>query len=208
MLTILLTVALLHWLVLITPGANILLISQLAASGHRSSACYASVGISVVAVTWALLAIFGVQSLFAMHPGLRLAMQIMGGLYLCHVAFKLWHVGSLPGANPSGQIAPWAAFRLGLLTNITNPKAALFFGSVFVAALPVDPDMPLLPAVAMLVFANALVWHIFLALALSHRVVQAGYARQHKLLSRVCASIVGAYGLRLLVAAANESRTR
>ena len=94
MLTTLLTVALLHWLVLITPGANVLLISQLAASGHRASACHAGVGISVVAAVWALLAIIGVNSLFALHPALRLTVQIAGGIYLCYIAYKMWRASS------------------------------------------------------------------------------------------------------------------
>ncbi len=208
MLTTLLTVALLHWLVLITPGANTLLISQLAASGHRSSACYASVGISVVAATWALLAIVGVNSLFALHPRLRLAVQIAGGIYLCYIAYRLWHAGLPAAMQQSGRFAPWKAFRLGFFTNIMNPKSALFFGSVFAAALPAETEPVLLIAAVTLVFVNALAWHIALALAFSHRVVQAGYARQRRLLNRVCAGIVGAYGLRLLIATANESGTR
>ena len=51
LLTVLLTIAVLHWLALVTPDANIIPISQLAASGHRSSALYASLGISVTALT-------------------------------------------------------------------------------------------------------------------------------------------------------------
>lgn len=208
MLTTLLTVALLHWLVLITPGANVLLISQLAASGHRASACHAGVGIGVVAAVWALLAILGVNSLFALHPSLRLAVQIAGGIYLCYIAYKMWRSGSPAEEQRIGQFAPWTAFRMGILTNITNPKSALFFGSVFAAALPAEAEPLLLAAAVMLVFVNALVWHIALALALSHSAVQAGYTRYRKLLNRVCAGIIGAYGLRFLVGAASEARTR
>lgn len=208
MLTTLLTVALLHWLVLVTPGANVILVSQLAASGHRRSACYASIGISAVAVTWALFAILGVNGIFALHPQFRLVLQAAGGLYLCYVALKLWRAGAPVVDRQSGQLAPWAAFRLGFITNITNPKSALFFGSVFAAALPSLPGTLLLAAVVILVLVNAVTFHILLALAFSHPRIQTGYARQRKLLNRVASSIVGAYGLRLLVATASEARAR
>ncbi len=208
MVTTLLTVGLLHWLVLITPGANVILVSQLAASGHRGSACIASIGISFVAVIWALLAILGVNALFVAHSQLRLVVQIAGGIYLCHVALKLWRSGVPAGKQQSEHVAPWVAFRLGFFTNITNPKSALFFGSVFATALPVEPSTSLLAAAIVLVFINALTWHTFLAIAFSHPLVQAGYDRQRKLLNRVAASIVGTYGLRLLVATANEVGTR
>ena len=84
MFTTLLTITLLHWLALVTPGANVILVSQLAASGHRRSACNAGIGISVVAVIWALLAILSVNALFVAHAQLRLAVQVAGGIYLCN----------------------------------------------------------------------------------------------------------------------------
>jgi threonine efflux protein len=124
LLTALLTVALLHWVVLITPGANVLLVSQLAASGHRRSACYAGMGITIVAVTWALLALLGVNALFATLPKLRLALQVASGIYLCYFAVLLWRYGASATGQRSELLAPWAAFRLGFLTNIMNPKSA------------------------------------------------------------------------------------
>ncbi len=208
MLTTLLTFAILHWVALISPGPNMILVSQLAASGYRASACIACVGVSVVAVIWALLAILGLNALFAAHAQLRLAVQIAGGLYLCYVAFRLWRAGAVSGSRPPGFAAPWAAFRLGFMTNITNPKTALFFGSVFVTALPEQFDAPLLAAVVALVFINALTWHTVLALALSHPRIQAGYERQRQRLNRAAGVIVGAYGARLLLTTAEELRSR
>jgi len=202
----LLTVALLHWLALITPGANVMLISQIAASGHRRSACHAAIGISVVAVAWALLAILGVNALFVAHSQLRMLVQIAGGGYLCYVALRLWRAGVPAGDAQSAQITPWISFRLGVITNITNPKTALFFGSVFATALPADPARPLLTAAVAVVFVNALAWHLFLAVAFSHPRVQAGYDRQRRLLNRVASCVIGAYGLRLLAVTADEAR--
>lgn len=208
MLATLLTVALLHWVVLVTPGANVLLVSQLAASGHRRSACYAGFGVTVVAVTWAMLAMLGVNALFASHPKVRLALQIAGGLYLCYVAVRLWRSGTPTAGRQDDLLLPWAAFRLGFLTNIMNPKSALFFGSVFATALPQQPSASLLAAATALVFVNALLWHTLLAVAFSHRRIQVAYARKRLLLNRVAAALVGAFGLRLLVATANELRSR
>jgi hypothetical protein len=51
MLSTLLTIAVLHWLVLVIPGANVLLVGQLAASGKRSTACVAALGITTVTLT-------------------------------------------------------------------------------------------------------------------------------------------------------------
>ena len=208
MLSTLLAVALLHWVVLVTPGANVLVVSSLAASGARTSACFAALGVTVVAAVWSALAVLGVNAVFAAHPYLRLALQVAGALYLLHVAVRLWRVGGIAGQATAMQLSPVAAFRLGFLTNIMNPKSALFFGSVFATALPPEPSAALLAAAVLLVLLNALCWHMFLAFAFSHRLIQATYARQRTVLDRIASVLVGAFGLRLLVAAVGEIRSR
>jgi threonine efflux protein len=191
-------VMILHWVVLVTPGANVLLISQLAASGDKRGAMYASLGVCTVTFVWATLAILGVNALFAAVPQLRIAVQIAGGAYLVYVAIRLWRSGQSPDGTKTSSLAPWVAFRMGFFTNITNPKSALFFGSVFATALPHDSGaMVWVVALALVVF-NALVWHFFLALAFSHPRVQASYTRQRKWLNRVAGAIVGLIGARLL----------
>jgi threonine efflux protein len=208
MLPTLLAVAVLHWIVLVTPGANVLVVSQMAAAGHRKAACFAAMGITLVAVLWSVLAVVGVNAVFTAHPYLRSALQLAGGLYLCYIASRLWRSGVPTAGGAAPPMTALAAFRLGILTNIMNPKSALFFSSVFASALPPDPEKKVLAAVIGLVFANALCWHVFLACAFSHRRVQAAYARQRKTLNRTAGALVGAFGLRLLLATTNELRQR
>src|SRR5688500_1803269 len=98
MLTTLVSVAILHWVILVTPGANVLVVSQLAASGARRAACFAALGVTVVAVIWASLAAFGVHAVFEAHPHLRFALQLAGGAYLCYVAIRLWRSAGGPNA--------------------------------------------------------------------------------------------------------------
>ena len=204
----LIAIALLHWVVLMTPGANFWVVSTLAASGSRQSAVFAALGVSVVAGVWASLAVLGVNAVFAAHPYLRIAVQCAGAVYLLHVALRLWRTSAAPAGSVSGPMLPAAAFRLGFLTNIMNPKSALFFGSVFAAALPAEPPRLLLFLAVALVVFNAFVWHVLLALAFSHRRVQAAYARRRAIIGRAAGALVGLFGGHLLYAAARELPSR
>ena len=208
MLTYLFAIAVMHGIVLVTPGANVLVVSQLAASGHRRAACFAALGVTVVAVLWAMLAVLGVHAVFSAHPLLRAMLQVAGGLYLCYVAVRLWRSGVSTLHVSQFSLAPYAAFRLGFLTNIFNPKSALFFGSVFATALPAEPSTFLLATAVAVVFVNALVWHLFLAIAFSQPKVQVAYGRQRKVLNRVASALVGAFGVRLLLSTLAEARAR
>ena len=206
MITVFATISLLHWVVLITLGANVLLVSLPAASGQKRSAFFAGLGISVVAVTWAVLALLGVRALFAALPQFRIALQIAGALYRTYVAIRLWRSGGKNAAGTGETLGGFAAFRLGFLTNIMNPKSALFFGGVFSAAMPVTADISLTIAAVIMIFLNALCWHTFFTFAFSRSRVRVGYATHRKLLNRTAGLIVGGIGVRMLSATACEFR--
>lgn len=212
MLSVLLTISLLHWVALITPGPNFILICQLAASGKRAQACIAAIGVTTVTLTWASLAILGIGLVFSSHPALRQICQVAGGLYLAYLAWKIWRSASATAANQEREteldIGKWAAFRLGFITNVLNPKTALFFGSVFSTALPPKPSTMLVVGAVLLVYTYALIWHLFLALAFSHPRIQASYARYRRRFSQFAGMMIGAFGLRLIFSTLQEVRVR
>jgi threonine efflux protein len=207
MLTTLIAIAVLHWAVLVIPGFNVVLIGQLAASGSRRGALAAVAGMTCATLVWASLAVAGVGIVFTAHPLARQAVQIAGGLYLLHLAFKLWRSGGeAAGAGTATVAGDGAAFRLGFLTSALNPKIALFYGSVFATSLPASPSPLLVASAVLLVFANSVVWHGSLALLLSRAGVQRAYLRHHRRLSRASAALVSFYGVRLIAQAILPSR--
>ncbi len=207
MLTTLFTIWLLHVAALLSPGANVLLVSQLAASDRARSAAFAALGVTVGAWLWATCAVLGVNAIFQAFPGLRLGLQISGGLYLLYVASRLWRSSGVALNGTTSSVTWFAAFRLGLLTNITNPKAALFFGSVFAASFPAAPSTTLQVAAVAMVVVNALCWHMLLAYLFSRERVRAAYSRTRSAANRVASVVVGGLGLGLLVSTLRESRS-
>lgn len=209
MLSVLATVWLLHMTALVTPGANVLLVSHLSASGGFRSAAAATLGVTAGAAVWAAAAVLGVGAVFAALPAARLLLQVVGALYLLHVGLGLWRSGGARSAAAGGPAAAMSfakAFRLGVLTNLTNPKVALFFVSVFSASLPAHPSALLLCAAVALVVLNALWWHLLLAYLFSRKAVQVGYGRYRTLFSRLAGAILGTFGLGLLLASIREVR--
>jgi threonine efflux protein len=202
----LLAIALLHWVALITPGPNTLVVSNLAANDSRRTAVCAAIGITVVAGMWSTLAALGINAIFGAHQTLRTIVQAAGGCYLLYLGLRFWRSSAGSSGISQRQLSPFAAFRLGFLTNVMNPKSVLFFGSVFATALPINPSAILVTSSIALVIANAFVWHVVLALAFSHRRVQAAYARSRIAIGRAAGVLIGAFGLRLLITAASQFR--
>lgn len=192
------TIFLLHWVMLLTPGPNVLLVSALAAAGDVRAAIFAGLGITTVAGIWASLAAVGVHAVFAAHPQLRVGLQVAGALYLLYVSAQLWRSGTRPQGRGGGPATRIAAWRLGFMTNIGNPKSALFFGSAFAATLPAQPGASLAMLAIALVVANALAWHLALALVLSRAPVRKLYAAHGRFVARTAAILVGSFALRLI----------
>jgi threonine/homoserine/homoserine lactone efflux protein len=106
-------------------------------------------------------------------------------------------VGPTPPNQESAPARRGSAFRRGVVSNLTNPKAAAFFGSVLTAALPpTEPAAVRAAAVALIVAASA-GWHLSVALLFSSPATQRWYARAEPALNRVVGTVLVVLGLTL-----------
>lgn len=206
MLSTLIAIWLLHIVATVTPGANTLLVAQLAASGRGSSAVFSAIGVAMGSAAWAALAVLGVNILFASFPVLRIALQIAGAMYLLYLATRLWSSGNTGNDIAIKVLPPYAALYRGMLTNFTNPKAALFFGGIFSTCLPANPSRALLIASVLVIFVNALVWYIALAYLFSRKPIRDRYMRSRDLILKIAGAMLGALGLRFLLMSFHDAR--
>lgn len=192
---------------MVTPGPNFFFVSHLAASGGRREGMHGAVGVAIGAGILALAAVLGVGALFRALPPLRLLLQVVGAAYLLYLAFRLWR--SPDGSVASADAAPMGStLRAGIFTNLSNPKSALFFGSVFSTALPENPTGPVMSAAVVMMAFNSLWWHALVAYAFSSAPIRTRYAGHRRLLSRAGGTVLGAFGAGLLWASLREARGR
>jgi threonine/homoserine/homoserine lactone efflux protein len=116
-----------------TPGVDFLLTVSRTLQGGARAGVAAALGISAGCVVHALAAAFGLAALLAVHPGAFLLIQWAGAAYLAWLGLGLLQQACRSaGSSPTGSTVVaarpgWAEFRTGLLTNVLNPKVALFF---------------------------------------------------------------------------------
>ena len=165
------SIALVNLVAWITPGPNMIAVMSASLTRGRRAGLLTGLGLSAGATVWAGLAVVGVASLFDLFPHAVLALRMAGAGYLVWLGLKSLRAALGPG--PGGHAAPAAparagsAFRTGLLVSLTNPKAALFFGSVLTAFVPAEATGGVLAAVVLLCSVLAVACHSITATVFS-----------------------------------------
>ena len=123
----------------ITPGQDTLYIVGRTMSQGRWAGLLSVLGISSGAVIHTLAAAFGLSAILATSAMAFTVVKFAGAAYLVYLGVKMLLDRSAEpvAAREFGRDRDWTIYRAGLLTNVLNPKVALFF----MAFLPqfVDP---------------------------------------------------------------------
>jgi len=114
----------------VVPGQDTLYIVGRSISQGRRAGIISALGISTGCLVHTLAAAFGLSALLVTSSRAFVAIKAMGAAYLIYLGLRM--LFSRPAAAASGiesrpAASGWIIFRQGILTNVLNPKVALFF---------------------------------------------------------------------------------
>jgi threonine/homoserine/homoserine lactone efflux protein len=191
---------------IITPGQDTFFILGRSLAGGRPAGIAAALGISVGSVGHTVLAALGLSALLATSPAAFTAVKLAGAAYLVWIGVRAFFTRAtgLPGREPAAAgDGRWPAFRSGILTNLLNPKVALFFLALmpqFIEASSANKVAAFL-ALGLTFVALGVVWCVLLAIAAAS--MRGWFLRRPSMatvLNRVAGAMFIALGLRLAVA--------
>ena len=201
-LTTLLGVAAIWSIAVVTPGPNFFITAQIGLNRSRIAAFFVALGIALGTTVWGLAGFLGVTLLLTIAPWAYLLLKILGGGYLIYLGVKLVVASYLKkdgGSTDQQDLAmgPIAALRLGLFTNLANPKTAVFVTSLFASTLPARPTVFLGTLSIMIMVALSLSWYGAVAAVFSSHQMVGIYARARKWIDRIAGGIFVGFGLQL-----------
>jgi threonine/homoserine/homoserine lactone efflux protein len=119
-------------LIELTPGPNMVYLAIVGASDGRRAGYAVTAGVALGLATVGLIAAAGLTTVINNSPALYQLLRWAGVIYLLWLAFDAWRDAAEDvDAAPVGS-AFRVCFRRGLITNLLNPKAAVFY----IAVLP------------------------------------------------------------------------
>ena len=180
----------------LTPGADVMFTIATALRGGVMAGVAAAAGIASASLVHVALTALGIAALLAAHPIAFELLRWAGAAYLAYLAIKSWRAQA-DDTDHGGAPSLVAAFKRGAMTNLLNPKVALFI----LAFLPSFTD-PHIGSVAAQIIILGIIFGITGFIITSAYGLIAGKMRsalqgRETTINKIAAGVYGALALRL-----------
>lgn len=185
----------------ISPGPTFIYVAKNSIAISRKHGLFTALGTGTGAALFGLLAVMGLQAILLAVPSAYLVLKVCGGLYLLWIAYKIIKHAKEPMDSPNGSAEPMSykqAYRLGLITQMSNPKIAVILASIFTALLPKDIPTYFYVVLPMLCFFIDAGWYSLVAVALSAEGPRKVYLKSKALFDRIAGGVMTVLGLKLI----------
>ncbi|MDN6477992.1 LysE family translocator [Corynebacterium variabile] len=165
------------WLLAIaSPGPDLVQLLRVGAVRRNGVAC--ALGIMSGNLLWIVASMLGLSALVDNVSGILTALFLVGGCVLAWMGQGALRGGlaarkqdAVPSDAASSllttQMTTVQSWRLGLVTNLSNPKALVFFGAVFAGFVPPDTSWAMRAVVLVMMMVIGVAWFVFVAVAVS-----------------------------------------
>lgn len=198
-----LTLLFIHLAGLASPGPDFFYVVRQSASHSIKAGFYAAVGISLGIVFWAGFSLFGLAWLKnSLGNGLQYGMMLLGGSYLTYLGIKMLQVTQNATFSEELQqltaLSPFSEIRKGLMINIFNAKAGIYFTSVISAFLDQFTELYQLFNLLFLFTLSTFIYFYLVALLFSRKPIRKIYAKYSRYIDNIAGLIFAGFGLKLV----------
>jgi len=196
------TVALVHLLAVASPGPDFAVVVRESVAQGRRAGSWTSLGVGCGIFVHVAYSLLGIGLIVSQSIVLFNLFKWLAAAYLVYLGWRAlrarpMNLEAIDGTNAPVARSAWRAFVIGFVTNGLNPKATLFFLSLFTVVI--SPDTPLLVQAGYglyLAGATAL-WFLLVAWLFSRGRVRAGFARMGHWFDRLTGAVLIGLGARL-----------
>ncbi len=200
-LNIFLTLVAAQILIVLSPGPNTVLVIQNALH-ERKLGFATALGTWPAGFFWAIVGIIGSGSVVLMQPVVLKVLYLFCGSYLVWLGIK-----AIRGSLRSKTIAMTgtakystfgAAWRAGILSNITNPKTIAYYASIFTATGAIEMSSTYKVMAVIMMPTISFSWFCILTMLIAHKFMQRFLQNARVWLDRVAGIVMIGFGVRLL----------
>ncbi|MGX5736958.1 LysE family translocator [Bosea thiooxidans] len=193
----------------ISPGPSFVVVSRIAISRSRTDGVMAALGMGIGGFVFATIAVAGLTAILLQVEWLSMALRLAGGGYLLWLGINIWRAAPEPLEVADTASERQSTLRTSLLralfVQLSNPKTAIFYASMFAALLPSPTPSWMYFALPPMLFLIEFGWYTVVAVGFSSRTPRAAYLRSKVWIDRTAGAVVGVLGAKLMADSVRSS---
>ncbi|ENM5812359.1 LysE family translocator [Vibrio mimicus] len=208
--SIFVTVAVAHFLALLSPGPDFVLVVKSAIRNKGKNAIGIAVGIALANAVYISLCLVGVGSILAASVSIMIALKIVGGLFLIYLAiqalkarrssYETFEVSGAEGASTHSSSFHYELVT-GFMSGILNPKNLLFYLSLFTVVLTNDVSFSFKLGLGIWMTLVVFLWDAAIIFLLSTNKVRSRFTKLAFYIDKVTGAILGLIGFTIVKSA-------
>lgn len=198
------TVALVHLLAVASPGPDFAVVVRESVTQGRRVGSWTALGVGCGIFVHVAYSLLGIGLIVSQSIVLFNLFKWLAAGYLLYLGWRALRARpmSLDSADEVGTTSdrsPWQAFVVGFVTNGLNPKATLFFLSLFTVVISADTPLWVQAGYGVYLAGATALWFLLVAWLFSRGRVRAGFARMGHWFDRLTGAVLIGLGVRLAV---------
>jgi len=198
------TVALVHLLAVASPGPDFAVVVRESVTQGRRVGSWTALGVGCGIFVHVAYSLLGIGLIVSQSIVLFNLFKWLAAGYLLYLGWRALRARpmSLDAADEVGTTSdrsPWQAFVVGFVTNGLNPKATLFFLSLFTVVISADTPLWVQAGYGVYLAGATALWFLLVAWLFSRGRVRAGFARMGHWFDRLTGAVLIGLGVRLAV---------
>lgn len=195
------TVTLLHLLAVMSPGPDFFMVLRNSLSYSRKTGIWTAIGLCFGIAVHLLYCSAGIALLISKSILVFNVIKFLGAGYLVYIGIKSLLAKSedikIQKEKKKSAISGMKAFQIGFLTNVLNPKATLFFLSLF--TLVISPETPnvifLILSIIMVLLTG--IWFSLVAIFFTHKKIQTTFNKYQNRFNKAFGSLLIVLGIKV-----------
>ena len=210
LLGIFVTVAIAHFLALLSPGPDFVLVVKSAIKNEGKNAIGVALGIASANAVYIGLCLIGVGSILAASVPVMFALKIIGGLFLIYLAIQALrarkssynNLDIIESKNNDYSKSTFLKeFVTGFMSGILNPKNLLFYLSLFTVVLTPEVGFAFKLGLGVWMTVIVFLWDLSIIFLLSTRTVRSKFTKAAYYVDKITGALLGFIGFAIVKSA-------
>lgn len=198
------TVALVHLLAVASPGPDFAVVVRESVTQGRRVGSWTALGVGCGIFVHVAYSLLGIGLIVSQSIVLFNLFKWLAAGYLLYLGWRALRarpmsLDTADEVDTTSDRSPWQAFVVGFVTNGLNPKATLFFLSLFTVVISADTPLWVQAGYGVYLAGATALWFLLVAWLFSRGRVRAGFARMGHWFDRLTGAVLIGLGVRLVV---------